>query len=324
MPKIICKKYLAAMLAVSLICCNILYGCGKSNATSGNSIPDNNSTNAVHSNSPSNQITYRFEYEFLSPKVSWEELDLSKTVYKNQADFEQTVVNYIGQIETITGISDWYTIFGKDTSTITFKIIFRETVNGSYGAYTHYGTDGTSNETVTTIAVSYSLFESGQPWLSHELCHFMFDRAFSQSIEEGLCDYLKHKIEGFENSYPSDNINIYDALIRYGEKSIYSSADEATINEYETFKNETFALIGYDERDYPYGMSGKKAMYWYGYSEAFVTFLINKYGMPEFMNFYKNAKTTNDYRLLGNSDYKTLLDEWVEYYNSYTALLYNN
>lgn len=262
------------------------------------------------------RTNYSFDYTFMYPKFSWEELDLSKVKYKTKEEFEQAVVNYIAQIETVTGVSNWTSAYGSDIDNIRFKVVFKEEVEGGGVASIENGY-AYDNNIVTTMTISYSAIESGMPFLSHELCHFMLGNVFSRSIEEGFCDYLLRRIEGAGTSGFALDISVYDMMIGLNEEGIYKTCSEADIKAYEEFKEQEMLKVGNAGKVYPYGISGRQAKTWFGYSEAWVTYLIDKYGMVKFIKFYQDAECIEDYMMLDSRGYNVIVGEWIEYYNAY-------
>ena len=62
--------------------------------------------------------------------------------------------------------------------------------------------------------------------------------------------------------------------------------------------------IGAGEKEYPYKDVSKEANHlWYIYSESFVTWLINTYGMEKVMDLYNNGQSEEDYEKLETGGY---------------------
>ena len=76
--------------------------------------------------------------------------------------------------------------------------------------------------------------------------------------------------------------------------------------------------IGAGEKEYPYKDMSKEANHlWYIYSESFVTWLINTYGMEKVMDLYNNGQSEEDYEKLETGGYAAVKEKWKTYLSEY-------
>lgn len=254
---------------------------------------------------------------------NWNDVDLTYLPFKNQSEFESTVRDYIKGITEYTGCEDWYLEYGENVEkcVITFKLLENISV-GSFdnaGAKTDLIRKFSNSEISTTITFSKSRFESGMPFLPHELTHMIFNTVSSQSMCEGLCEYFNRKYAGENSEYfyvKCKSVN--DFQKGYSEILINSIGNE-TAREYENLKAAVMDSVGRMEKGYPYAFSSTESSIWFALSESFVEYLIEQYGIEKFMDFYKKAETEEDYRMLESEGYDKIKENWIKIYNEYES-----
>lgn len=257
---------------------------------------------------------------------NWDEVDLTYQSFKNQSEFEDTIKDYIKKISEYTGNEDWYHIYGDNIKT--FTITFRLLDNINMGTGLKAGAEAnavrhdTKNGIYTEISLNKALFENGIDCLAHELTHVICGISISKLFTEGLCDNLARKFGVEKNQYfylKYKSINDY--LIGYFEHYYENYGDEELLKEYENLKFEIMNSIGDEGMGYADMSKGKNMSTWYAFSESFVEYLIDQYGIDKFMDFYKNAKTKEDYTMLDPEGYEKIQNDWITMYNEYESEL---
>lgn len=320
------KNIIRRLLVLSMICI-FLTGCeGQQESIQPSIDTEQTSTIELETEEESLEIEEQeFKIVFKYDCFNLDEVDFTYLPFKNQSEFENTIRDYIKGMTKYTGCEDWYLEYGDDIEecAITFKF---DSI--SFGSYDNLGgkTDPvrkiSDNKVSTTITLNRSHFESGRTHLAHELTHMIFGATFSQPICEGLCDYLSRKYEGEKSSYFSLKCNtVNDILKGYYEPTIREYYSQEELREYELYKYELMNSIASMGTGYSYGLSGSEASIWFNFSESFVGYLIEEYGIEKFMDFYKYAETEEDYVMLDPEGYVKIQNDWIKMYNEYESEL---
>lgn len=133
---------------------------------------------------------------------------------------------------------------------------------------------------------------------------------------DGLAEYCERQVTGKSNStfsvYPADD------LLKVIEK--YNAAEEEAGVTGKISLEEIMDKIGAGEKEYPYKDVSKEANHlWYIYSESFVTWLINTYGMEKVMDLYNNGQSEEDYEKLETGGYAAVKENGKRIFQSMSS-----
>lgn len=278
------KMKINKVLFFAMICILLFAGCGKKEA-------------------PHKELNLEFYYV----ADYWDSYDLSKSAFPSREAFESAATQYMKEIEELLGIYNWWEKSGVQADTLEFSV--------EMGRIGHSGTNylgKTSDKRLNSnLVLSLKALEAGHgadALLAHELTHIMCGPSFSQSLEEGLCDYVNYRVGMV--SYIWDErpdwtrVETFKLLFPRYLKAF--SQDE---------QDKILEKVG-QEGGYSYGFETAYSRLWYFYSELFVEYLVEKYGMETTLNLIRNGETQDDYvKYLGQTleqvkaDWNVWIDE---------------
>ncbi len=246
----------------------------------------------------------KLNLEFYYAADYWNSYDLSKSAFPSREDFESITTQYVKEIEELLGLYNWWERSGAQADTLEFSI--------EMGRMGHSGTNylgNTSDRRLNTnLFLAMKTLEDGygaDASLAHELTHIMCGPSFSQSLEEGLCEYVNYRVGII--SYIWDEKpdwtrkEIFKLLIPRYQKSF--SQDE---------QDEIIEKIG-QAGGYPYGYETPSARLWYFYSELFVEYLIEKYDTEMTLDLIRNAENRDDYVKYLGKTFEQVKADWFEW-----------
>lgn len=255
-------------------------------------------------------IEFRLQY----PQAMWQGLNLTYADYGNEEEFEKKFHNAVQKITGLTGNADWYTKYNPKAVYIRVLIKIADMSYRSIGGQCDLPIVDAADGLFTTVYMDKDMQEAGQPTLEHELTHMICGETFSNSLMDGLAEYCERQVTGKSNStfsvYPADD------LLKVIEK--YNAAEEEAGVTGKISLEEIMDKIGAGEKEYPYKDVSKEANHlWYIYSESFVTWLINTYGMEKVMDLYNNGQSEEDYEKLETGGYAAVKEKWKTYLSEY-------
>lgn len=261
--------------------------------------PEKSNTNE---NVPNEKLNVEFDYI----KDSWELINLENCRFKTKDEFEEEVVEYINEIAEITLNSKWYKKNEKNITTCIVLFDFKDNVISNTKLPIIYS----KTKILVKITLNRRLFECDFSPIAHELTHALCntDATDSISLSEGLAGYMQDNIGN--NPFPmSFGINIHNLIKTYMEDGYYTD---------DIIKN-----IGCSSKIYPY-MGGSNIEFlnrslWYNASQSFVTYLIDTYGMEDFMNVYNADNVENAYEKIMGKDIISLRQEWLVFLDNYSC-----
>ena len=251
-------------------------------------------------------IVFKYDANF------WNYYDLSHTSFPTQEDFEELTRQYIMQIRERLGIADWLQPINPKADTLVFHLnIIGETSS------TTILPSVLENEAEVRISLNrkYLTLAGFDAALAHELTHMMCP-SFSQSLEEGLCNYMDVEI-GANNFYRQLGWNIqeiYKLIFEYEAQRYDISAEEIT---------EIINLVGKSGHGYPYvefvnaaSLNNPKTSLWFDYSSSFVRYLLENYGTECTANLIRCGEDESAYQKYFHKTLDELREEWISYMNA--------
>lgn len=249
-------------------------------------------------------------YEFYYSKDYWELMSLEDSYYESQEKLEETIQNYIAEIEKLLGISAWWTEAAPNAETVGFAVQISE--SGPSWAYKLGKSQGTRTEATLIL----NLGNGSDGAAAHELTHIMIDAdfTFSRSLEEGLCNYVQSKV-GQDIDIEKYNWDLEEYLNSY----IYITESFSELTEKDLL--EVKQTIGTDLNGYPYGITTTESSMWYAYSQSFVTYLIRMFSTEKVVQLIQNGVDERSYETYLGKPFKEIKADWLAYYDeSKTAI----
>ena len=246
-------------------------------------------------------------YEFYYLADYWKAYDLSHSALPNQESFEALTTQYIPEIETLLGIYDWWaqTVPNADTIGINMQA-------GNGGSWS-YSPSKISDKTVEiTIILDLDSLQKGyglDAALAHELTHAIAGASFSQSLEEGLCEYVQTQIG--TNPYRAQPEWTKCEIIKL-YMNMLQDKDIASTEKMSEIKNH----IGAAEGGCPYGISTRNGRLWYRYSGTFVTYLIDTYGMEKTIDLIREGTDENSFEKYLGKSFEKVKNDWIAWFDA--------
>lgn len=234
----------------------------------------------------------------------WNCYDLSKSFIPTQSDFETLVASYIPQIETLLGVQDWYTAIDADADTVLVNLEMGGTPHSMVWSPTK-GSDGTIE---FSILLSFNQIKTpGDRALAHELTHSVLGRScFSNSLEEGICDYTAARIGvNYSIFFAENGIDIMD-FYTYDVKAALEKI-------YDTEKGSKMLDSIGRSGGYPYSLQTQDGAMWYECSQSFVEYLVKNYGLDKTMQLIREGKGEEDYQTYLGISYEEVKEAWIAY-----------
>lgn len=245
-----------------------------------------------------------WNYTFHYASDYWNHYDLENSFIPSQKDFETLVALYIPQIETLLGAQDWYTAIDADADTVLINLEMGGTPHSMVWSPTK-GADGTIE---FSILLSFNQIKTpGDRALAHELTHSVLGRScFSNSLEEGICDYTAARIGvNYSVFFTENDIDIMD-FYTYDVKAALEKFYDAEKG------SEMLDFIG-RAGGYPYSLQTQDGTLWYESSQSFVEYLVKNYGMDKTMQLIREGKDEADYQTYLGISYEEVKKSWIAY-----------
>lgn len=253
-----------------------------------------------------------WNYGFHYGSDYWKYYDFSNSYIPTQENYEALVAVYIPQIENLLGAEDWYADYDPDADTVF--------INLEMGSTPHSMVCSPSKGADKTIEFSIllSLKQINIPTdraLSHELTHSVLGggKCFSNSLEEGMCDYVSARIgvnySSFFEEYDIDILDFYTYDAKLTLEKFYD----------EDKSNEMLDSIGRAE-GYTYSTQTQDGRIWYECSQSFVEYLVRNYGMEQTVQLIREGKDESDYQTYFGISFEELKKEWTDYVRNYESM----
>ena len=239
----------------------------------------------------------------------WNLYDFSNTQFPTEELYEQVITTYISKIEELYGLTDWWEYANPEADTLVFV-----TQVGGVDAFTMAGLDKVlSNEVQAMIRIPTEAVETGMRMdqrIAHELTHMMID-SYAVSLEEGLCNYTSTKVGS------SRKANEYSGVDHRVQKKmmIQNLISQSNMTEEEV----EFVQSWVGDGNAYYGTFTTReqlALFNYQYSQAFVTYLIDTYGLEVAVDFISNATDNTSYEEYFGKSLEAIREEWLISFDS--------
>lgn len=257
---------------------------------------------------PTQQKDWNYAFHYTSDY--WNRYDFSNSFIPTQNDFEILVASYIPQIETLLGVQDWYTAIDAAADTIFVNL----EIGGTAHAMVCSPSKGADKTIEFSILLSRNQINTSTDFtLPHELTHSVLGRScFSNSLEEGLCDYVSARIgvrfHRFFEEYEIEALDFYT----YDAKLALENFDDAEKSE---AMLDTIGRAG----GYPYSLQTQEGHLWYECSQSFVEYLVKNYGMEKTVQLIREGKDETDYQKYLGVRYEELKEGWTAFLKNYES-----
>lgn len=236
----------------------------------------------------------------LNPLQPFEYYSLDGTLFTSEEDTALLIEDTLAEIADTLNMQYWWEEINPTAVKLYCDISFSDSMSRSWteAVATRCGDDGLNG----SICLSTLNFTDGD--LAHELTHMMgYMGGFSKSLDEGLCEYVYRNV-GKDCLFPKDwDVQDFAAFVIQPD---YKN------DEIRPYIEEFITHIGASETGYPYG-EGQKLAYYYLYSQSFVTYLIDNYGVDSVKELILKGDGTESYNTYLGIDYDTVKQEWVDY-----------
>ncbi|WP_147369463.1 hypothetical protein [Lachnotalea sp. AF33-28] len=241
----------------------------------------------------------RYEYRSKNLVMSvycdeWDKLDKSKSGYQNATEFLQEAAEYFNEIARLTGKSEEYSEYKNINISFLFVDSTVSTTNrlpSSDGMY------------MADICLSIEYFEHGVAPIAHEITHTLFPLGISKSLGEGLPSYMQDIVSG-KPAQPNYGIDA-DKLCALW---LFSEEDKETVTEiFEStgdINNAIFKNI--DKRTRAYN-----------FASSFTHYMINNYGMENYLNIYSSMDPYSVYQEVTGQTLEELHEDWRNHLEQY-------
>lgn len=245
-------------------------------------------------------------YEFYYLADYWDAYDLSHSAIPNQEIFEALAVQYTSKIEALLDIHDWWAETNPNTDTIGINAQV-----GNGGSWSYPPAKISEDTVEITVILDLDSLKNRYGYdgaLAHELTHTIAGASFSQSLEEGLCDYVQTQIG--TNPYrlkPEWNkCEIWKLNVNVIRQTGAVSTDKLA-----EIQNYVGAAGGY-----PYGITTLNGALWYRYSEVFVTYLIDTYGLDKTVALIREGTDESSYETYLGTTYEEIKQNWAAWFDA--------
>ena len=260
------------------------------------------------SNISQNTEQKEWNYAFHYGSDYWKYYDFSDSFISTQEDFEALVVSYIPQIENLILAENWYTDYDADADTVFVNL----EIGGTPHSMACAPTKGANGAIEFSVLLSFNEVKTPTDrGLPHELTHSVLGTScFSNSLEEGICDYVTARIgvnySSFFEEYDIDIMDFYTYDVKLTLEQLYN----------EEKSHEMLDSIGRAE-GYTYSVQTQDGIIWYECSQCFVEYLVNRYGMEATMQLIREGNDESDYQTYLGIGYEELKEEWIAYVKNY-------
>jgi len=252
-----------------------------------------------------------WSYDFHYGSDYWKYYDFSNSYISTQDNFEALVAAYIPQIEDLLGVEDWYTMYDTDAETVFVNLEMGGTPHSAM-----YSPSKGANKTIE-FSILLSLNQSkmlADRALPHELTHSVLGtRCFSNSLEEGICDYTAARIGvNYSSFFEENDIDIMDYFTYNAKLALENLYDEKK-------SSEILDSIG-RAGGYTYSIQTQDGAIWYECSQCFVEYLVSNYGIEKTMQLIMKGTGETDYQTYLGISYEELKSEWITCLRDYESM----
>lgn len=228
--------------------------------------------------------------------------DLNGSSFPNSESLETVTRQYIREIEDVWELYNWWEDVAPEADTLEISVEM-----GSSKKVCAYGLRKTSEKTLnTTVGLELGALQAGygnDSSLAHELTHIICGSSFSRSLEDGLCDYVQYRV-GMQRfiwqARPDWSVAEVMKL-----KLLYYQSRAAVSDEKVAEVMETVGMA----QGYSYGNTPKGNL-WYVYSQCFVEYLAETYGMEKMLSLIRLGEDEGAYREYLGKPYEEVKADW--------------
>lgn len=223
----------------------------------------------------------------------WGSIDHEHCRLENKQQLVDEVSDYIQAIVSLTGKDNWQNGYAGHKAEV--EIVF--TGEGSHveGGYYSYA------KMIPRIYINRGMAEYNFWPLAHELTHLICQKYSSLSLREGLASYIQDTI-GKNCSVFNYGVDVH-ALAQ-----LYLTDDYADVID---------AMGSIDLKKSAALAGSEKRAVFYRCSYSFSKYLIEKYGIQNFMELYECPNLLKECKFILGKDLKTLKADWKLFLHDY-------
>lgn len=249
--------------------------------------------------------------EFSYKENYWEKYDLTNAVYKTQAEYETTVLNYIDQITKILNKQDWYEQY-PNNKIIYIQLNINDIDEGISEGRVSF-TKNYSQSITFNLDMSNTMFKHNRSQLVHALTELIITgtEGYTNSMEEGIGEYVQNQLGMGIASY-NYGLDIHNFLIEFTKK--YEEDDNS-----KSAMSAIRARVGTMSHNIRYSATPKNHIshdYWILCSYSFVDYLAQTYGIDSVMKMIEGYDESI-YFLYNENGLSGLLSDWNQFLENY-------
>jgi hypothetical protein len=230
----------------------------------------------------------------------WDNANMEYSRFKSREEFLVEIEYYIREIGLFTSRENWYTEYKGRVVVDDFICIvdFRLTDGVSNARQTVLTAD---NSLMPRIYLNQKHFEHDIAPIIHEITHVMFKNTSSSSFYEGFANYCQVKFDKGQS------------VADFGGLNVHTHANMYLVNAPDMF-DILLPLIGEERKENDSDLHSVFIIL----SHSYIDFLINNYGIENFMKLYNSKNLYNDYLTICGKSLEELKEDWLEMIKNYS------
>ena len=200
------------------------------------------------------------------------------------------------------GLYNWWEDVAPEADTLEISVEM-----GSSGEAYTYGLRRTSEKALNaTVGLELRALQSGygnDSSLAHELTHIICGSSFSRSLEDGLCDYVQYRV-GMQRYIWEARPDWRVAEVMKLQFPYYQRRASVSNEKIEEVKETVGQAQGYAYGNTPTGSL------WYVYSQCFVEYLVETYGMEKTLHLIRLGEDEGAYKEYLGKPFEEVKADW--------------
>lgn len=231
----------------------------------------------------------------------WDSIDKTYCGFDSAEDFLSDVDYYVEETCKLLGkpnLSDYYKEkYGKD---VVISFTMTQGVSNASLEYIR------GEKVYFNVRYKQNFFEFGLAPIAHEIAHVIAHTGTSLSLLEGIACYVQEEI----GKNPS--------AINWG-MDVTALSKFFLISEFD----EVYQVIESVGRPDKRITTGTNRVVFYMLSNSFVRYLIETYGMENFMKLCESDDLEEQYKIICKKDFEQVKEDWRNYVNKYPVTIDN-
>ncbi len=235
---------------------------------------------------------------------TWDSANMENSAFQSRDNFNSEVKYYIEEISKFLSRENWFDVYKKKHGddyicNINYKLTYGAShVENGYLAY---------DTLIPNVYLKKDFFEHDLAPIAHETTHIIVPFSSSLSLREGLACYCQDKF--------GKNPSVFNWGL-----DVHTYANLYLVYTKEKF-DKVFPVIGSTDKLQRVYAEGNLREIFYILSHSFTKYLIDNFGIENFMKLYESDDLINDYSDVCKKSFKIVKEEWYESLESYSESL---